>query len=56
MLAQQARYLTATSPEREESPSLFPQSMEVDVEYDYPVSGEHAQDGRMFRIKLTYRF
>jgi len=35
--------------------------MEVDVEYDYPAFGEHTQDeieqdGRMFRIKLTYRF
>jgi len=32
-----------------------------DVEYAYPASAEHAQDiieqdGRMFRIKLTYRF
>ena len=32
-----------------------------DIEYAYPASAEHAQDeieqdGRMFRIKLTYRF
>ena len=32
-----------------------------DVEYAYPAFAEHAQevieqDGRMFRIKLTYRF
>ncbi|UCD50346.1 MAG: TonB-dependent receptor [Phycisphaerales bacterium] len=52
--------LTYTSPSKQLELAAGVYNL-FDVEYDYPGFGEHAQDvieqdGRMFQIKLTYRF